>query len=146
MRSCPRQTPPPSLVWSWTHDLPGSQQTEKTERSSLQKLALMRKLAGTTWDADSSILTKVYAATACTPSLPSWQLSFQYPSSGCLLMWDWREMKQQTDLLKSAVGLRRHRTLSPIEAKTLLHSQYNGDWKKENDGYQARLDLIWRPE
>ena len=33
------------------------------ERSSLQKLALMRKLAGTSWGADSSILTKVYTAT-----------------------------------------------------------------------------------
>ena len=38
-------------------------QTEKTARSSLQKIALMRKLAGTTWDADSWILTKVYTAT-----------------------------------------------------------------------------------
>ena len=26
---------------------------------------------------------------ACTPPLPSWQLSFQYPFSGCLLVWDW---------------------------------------------------------
>ena len=34
-------------------------QIEKMERSSLQKLALMRKLAGTSWGADSSILTKV---------------------------------------------------------------------------------------
>ena len=33
------------------------------ERSGLQKLALMRKLAETTWGADSSILTKVYTAT-----------------------------------------------------------------------------------
>ena len=38
-------------------------QVEKMERSSLQKLALMRKLAGTSWGADSSILTKVYTAT-----------------------------------------------------------------------------------
>ena len=38
-------------------------QIEKMERSSLQKLALMRKLAGTSWGADSSILTKVYTAT-----------------------------------------------------------------------------------
>ena len=38
-------------------------QIEKMERSGLQKLALMRKLAGTTWGADSSILTKVYTAT-----------------------------------------------------------------------------------
>ena len=32
------------------------------------------------------------------------------------------------------------------EAKTLLHSQFNGDWKKENGGYQAHLDPIWRLE
>ena len=38
-------------------------QIEKMERSSLQKLALMRKLAGTTLGADSSILIKVYTAT-----------------------------------------------------------------------------------
>ena len=38
-------------------------QIEKMERSSLQKLALMRKLAGTSWGADSSILTKVYTTT-----------------------------------------------------------------------------------
>ena len=38
-------------------------QTEKMERSSLQKLALMRKLAGTTLGADSSILTKICTAT-----------------------------------------------------------------------------------
>ena len=35
-------------------------QIEKMERSSLQKLVLMRKLAGTTWGADSSIVTKFY--------------------------------------------------------------------------------------
>ena len=33
------------------------------ERKGLQKLALMRKLAGTTWGADSKILTQVYTAT-----------------------------------------------------------------------------------
>ena len=32
------------------------------------------------------------------------------------------------------------------EAKTLLHSQYNGNWKKENGGHQAHLDPIWRLE
>ena len=37
-------------------------QIEKMERSSLQKLALMRKLAGTTWGTDSPILTEVYFA------------------------------------------------------------------------------------
>ena len=36
---------------------------EKIERSSLQKLALMRKFAGITWGADSSILITVYTAT-----------------------------------------------------------------------------------
>ena len=38
-------------------------QTEKMERSGLQKLALMRKLAGTSWGADPSTRTKVYTAT-----------------------------------------------------------------------------------
>ena len=38
-------------------------QIEKMERSNLQKIVLMRKLAGTTWGADPSILTKVYTAT-----------------------------------------------------------------------------------
>ena len=52
---------------------------------------------------------------ACTPPLPSWQLSFQYSSSGCLLMWDWQETEQQTDLHNSAVRLCRHRILSPTE-------------------------------
>ena len=80
----------------------------------------------------------------CTPPLPSWHLCLQYPSSGCLLMWDWQETKKQTDLQKSAVRLRRHRILSPREAKTLLHSRYNGDWKKYNGGYQAHHDPIWR--
>ena len=40
-------------------------------------------------------------------------------------------------------------TQTPVtyrEAKTLLHSQYNGDWKKHNGGYQAHLDPIWRLE
>ena len=40
-------------------------------------------------------------------------------------------------------------TQNPVtcrEAKTLLHSWYNGDWKKENGGYQAHLDPIWRLE
>ena len=38
-------------------------------------------------------------------------------------------------------------TQNPVvyrEAKTLLHSRYNGDWKKQNGGYQAHLDPIWR--
>ena len=40
-------------------------------------------------------------------------------------------------------------TQNPVtyrEAKTLLHSRYNGDWKKDNGGYQAHLDPIWRLE
>ena len=32
------------------------------------------------------------------------------------------------------------------EAKTLLHSRNNGDGKKDNGGYQAHLDPIWRLE
>ena len=32
------------------------------------------------------------------------------------------------------------------EEKTLLRSRYNGDRKKENGGYQAHLDPIWRLE
>ena len=32
------------------------------------------------------------------------------------------------------------------EAKTLLYSRYNRDWKKENGGYQAHLGPIWRLE
>ena len=52
---------------------------------------------------------------ACIPPLLSWQLIIQYLSGGCLLMWDWQEMKEQTDLQKSAVRLHRHRTLSPTE-------------------------------
>ena len=38
-------------------------QTEKMEGSGQQKLALMKNFAGTTWGADSSILTKIYTAT-----------------------------------------------------------------------------------
>ena len=40
-------------------------------------------------------------------------------------------------------------TQNPVtyrEAKTLLHSRYNGDWKKDHGGYQAHLDPIWRLE
>ena len=33
-----------------------------------------------------------------------------------------------------------------LQTKTLLHSRYNGDWKKHNGGYQAHLDPIWRLE
>ena len=47
---------------------------------------------------------------------------------------------ETADLQKPAVRPRRHRTSSPTyrEAKTLLHSRYNGDWKKENGRYQHR--------
>ena len=40
-------------------------------------------------------------------------------------------------------------TQNPVtynKVKTRLHSRYNGDWKKENSGYQAHLDPIWRLE
>ena len=45
------------------------------------------------------------------------------------------------------IGSQAMQTQSPVtyrEAKTLLHSRFNGDWKKENGGYQAHLDPIWR--
>ena len=40
-------------------------------------------------------------------------------------------------------------TQNPVtyrDASTLFHSLYNGDWKKENGGYPAHLDPIWRLE
>ena len=46
-------------------------------------------------------------------------------------------------------GSQAPQTQNPVtyrEAKTLLHSRYNGDWKKQNGGYQAHLDPIWRLE
>ena len=39
-------------------------QLEGMERISLQKFALMRKLAGTNWGADSKTLTRVYTGAA----------------------------------------------------------------------------------
>ena len=47
------------------------------------------------------------------------------------------------------IGSQAPQTQNPVtyrEAKTLLHSQYKGDWKKHNGGYQAHLDPIWRME
>ena len=47
------------------------------------------------------------------------------------------------------IGSKARQTQNPVtykEAKTLFHSRYNGDWKKENGGYQAHLDPIWRLE
>ena len=47
------------------------------------------------------------------------------------------------------IGNQAPQTQNPVtyrEAKTLLHSRYNGDWKKQNGGYQAHLDPIWRLE
>ena len=47
------------------------------------------------------------------------------------------------------IGSQAPQTQNPVtyrEAKTLLHSGYNGDWKKYNGGYQANLDPIWRLE
>ena len=58
------QTDTPTFLGVKLHTrLTWKPQIEKMERSSLQKLAQMRKLAGTSWGADSSILTKVYTAT-----------------------------------------------------------------------------------
>ena len=42
------------------------------------------------------------------------------------------------------IGSQDLQTQNPVtyrEAKTLLHSQFNGDWQKRNCGYQAHLDL-----
>ena len=47
------------------------------------------------------------------------------------------------------IGSQAPQTQNPVtyrEAKTLLHSRYNGDWKKYNGRYQAHLDPIWRME
>ena len=47
------------------------------------------------------------------------------------------------------IGSQVPQTQNPVtyrEAKTLLHSWYNGDWKKYNGGYQAHLDPMWRLE
>ena len=73
---------------------------------------------------------------AYTPSLPSCQFSFQYISSGCLLMWHWQETKQQKDLRKSAVRLRRHRTPLPTERPrhvAILGVQWRLEKKKTVD-------------
>ena len=45
------------------------------------------------------------------------------------------------------LGSQAPQTQNPVtyrETKTLLHSRYNGDWKKDNGGYQAHLDPVWR--
>ena len=47
------------------------------------------------------------------------------------------------------IGSQAPQTQNPIayrEAKTHLHSWFYGDMKKENSGYQAHLDPIWRLE
>ena len=47
------------------------------------------------------------------------------------------------------IGSQAPQTQNPVtyrQAKTLLHSRYNGDWKKQNGGSQAHLDPIWRLE
>ena len=47
------------------------------------------------------------------------------------------------------MGRQAPQTQNPVtyrKAKSLLHSRFNGDWKKENGGYQAHLDSIWRLE
>ena len=47
------------------------------------------------------------------------------------------------------IGSQAPQTQNPVtyrEAKTLLRSRYNGDWKKDNGEYQAHLDPIWRLE
>ena len=47
------------------------------------------------------------------------------------------------------IGSQAPQTQNPVtyrEAKTLLHSRFNGDWMKENGGHQAHVDPVWRLE
>ena len=47
------------------------------------------------------------------------------------------------------IGCHAPQTQNPVtyrKAKTLHHSRYNGDRKKDNGGYQAHRDPIWRLE
>ena len=56
--------------------------------------------------------------------------------------------KKKADRL-AKIGSQAPQTQNPVtyrEAKTLLHSRCNEDWKKQNGGYQAHLDPIWRLE
>ena len=46
----------------------------------------------------------------------------------------------------SSQSLQTQNSFTYTEAKTFLHSWFNGDWKKDNGGYQAPLDPIWRLE
>ena len=57
-------------------------------------------------------------------------------------------LNEKADRL-AKIGSQAPQTQNPVtyrEAKTLLHSRYNGDWKKYNGGYQAHLGPIWRLE
>ena len=57
------------------------------------------------------------------------------------------DRKRNSRLAKiGSQGLQTQNPVTYREAKTLLHSRYYGDWKKENSGYQAHLDPIWRLE
>ena len=47
------------------------------------------------------------------------------------------------------IGDEALQTQNPVtyrEAKAFLHARFNGDWKKDNCGYTAHLDPIWRQE
>ena len=79
-------------------------QIEKMERSSLQKLALMRKLAGTSWGADSSILTKVYTANSTTDH----GVCIHYMGNGCQ---DQQEQARQNPAHGSASHTWSHENL-----------------------------------
>ena len=53
---------------------------------------------------------------------------------------------EKADLL-AKIGSQAPQTQNPVtyrEARRLLHSRFNGDWKKDNGGYQAHLDPSWR--
>ena len=67
------------------------------------------------------------------------------PVGACSCGTDRKRNSRQT----CKIGSQAPQTQNPDtyrEAKTLLHSRYNGDWKKDNGGYQAHLDPIWRLE
>ena len=55
--------------------------------------------------------------------------------------WEWDRLAK--------ISTQASQTQNPVtyrEAKTLLHSWYNRDWKKENGGCQADIDPLWRLE
>ena len=78
----------------------------------------------------------------CQPDSSTFSIS---PVGACSCGTDRNEI---ADIL-AKIGSKAPQTQNLVpykEAKTLLHSRFNGDWEKENGGYQAHLDPIWRLE